>query len=266
LSSIVNSVKRFVMGLVLLVALAAGTLFLFSTFVLEPINLSEIATQSIKIILIISFWVTILIFINRSKPLTTKHLGEQTSTILQFFMGGIAVLVMLFAILNVLNVPPQTLITGAGFASITIGLIVSTFVGGILAGALVFFTHKFRVGDLVMVNNLPGKVTEINALVTRIRTEIGNVTVPNNAISSGAIIITRIHQHAENSDIRLPYLLGDRIATTYMGGGEGTVKKLTPIRTVVLLDTGRELTFLNSSVLIGSIAVAKITCDKSSET
>ncbi len=246
------------MGLVLLIALGAGTVFLFSTFILEPINLSEIANQAIKIALIIGFWLTILVFINRSRPPIAKHLGEQTSIILQYFMGTIAILVMVFAVLDILKVSPQALITGAGFASITIGLIVSTFIGGILAGALVFFTHKFRVGDSVIINNVPGKITELTALVTRIRTDVGHLTIPNNAISSGAVIITHIHQHQETSNIRLPYSLGDRVVTTYMQG-EGTVKELTPLRTVILLDSGRELTFQNNSVFLGSVAVARIT-------
>jgi small-conductance mechanosensitive channel len=258
LPSIINSVKRFIMGIVLLVALAAGTLFLISNFILEPINLSDITNQAIEIALIVGFWLTILIFINRSKPPIAKHLGEQTSTIIQYFMGAIAILVMVFAVLNVLKVSPQTLITGAGFASIIIGLIISTFVGSILAGALVFFTHKLRVSDSVIVNNMPGKITELTALVTRIRTEVGQVTIPNNAISSGAVTITHIHQHAETSDTKLPYTLGDRVVTTYMQG-EGTVKELTPLRTVILMDSGRELTFLNSSVFAGSVAAAKIT-------
>ena len=62
----------------------------------------------------------------------------------------------MFAVLGALDVSPQSLLTGAGFASITIGLIISTFVGSLLAGALVFTTHKLRVGDTVIVNNVPG--------------------------------------------------------------------------------------------------------------
>jgi small-conductance mechanosensitive channel len=105
---------------------------------------------------------------------------------------------------------------------------------------------------------MPGKVTEITALVTRIRTEVGQITIPNNAISSGAAVITRINSPQEKFDTKIPYSEGDRIVTTYMSGGEGTVKEVTPLRTVILLDTGMEITFLNSTVFAGSIAVAKI--------
>ncbi len=266
--SVLNSVKRVFMGLMLLIATAAGAMFLFNTFILEPISLSQLANQLIQISIIVGFWLTILIFINRSKPPIAKHLGEETSTIVQYFMGGIAVLVMVFAVLNVLNVPPDAIITGAGFASITLSLLISTFVGGILAGALVFFTHKFRVGDAVIVNNMPGKITEITALVTRIQTEVGQLTIPNNAISSGAVVITRLHQtqNQEVSNIRLPYQQGDRVTTTYLSGGEGTVTGVTPLRTVILMDSGKELTFLNSMVFAGSVAVAKVSAKKPAST
>ncbi len=256
--NIFNSVKRVAIGLVLLIATAAGALFLFNTFVLEPIDISQLASQIIRITIIAGFWLTILVFINRSKPPIAKHLGEEASTIVQYFMSAIAVLVMLFAVLNVLNVPPEALITGAGFASITIGLLISTFVGGILAGALVFFTHKFRVGDAVLVNNMPGNVVEISALVTRIRTEVGLLTIPNNAISSGAAVITRLHQGQETPNVRLPYQQGDRVITTFMAAGEGTVIEVSPLRTVILTDSGKELTFLNSMVFAGSLAIAKV--------
>jgi small-conductance mechanosensitive channel len=40
---------------------------------------------------------------------------------------------------------------------------------------------------------------------------------------------------------------------------EGTVTQLTALRTIIQLDTGREITLLNSSVMSGAVAVAKIT-------
>ena len=38
-----------------------------------------------------------------------------------------------------------------------------------------------------------------------------------------------------------------------------TIKELTPFHTIVLLDSGKEITFLNNSVLSGAVAIAKIT-------
>ena len=236
--------------------MAAGTLLIYDLFVQTPINLPDFLDNSIRITIIVGFWLTILVLISRSKHTITKHLGDQLTTIIQVLIASIAVLVMVFAILNVLGVSPQSLLTGAGIASITIGLIVSTFVGSILSGALVFASHKFRVGDEIIFNNIPGRIVELTAIATRVKTDIGTVAIPNSSIASGAVIITKIESLQTISHSRPPYSKGDRIVTTYMQG-EGTVVELTALYTQIVLDSGIELTFLNSSVLSGSIAIAK---------
>jgi hypothetical protein len=40
---------------------------------------------------------------------------------------------------------------------------------------------------------------------------------------------------------------------------QGIVKEVTLLQTVVLLDSGKEITFLNNIVLSGSVSIAKIT-------
>jgi small-conductance mechanosensitive channel len=257
-AKIVTSIKRLVAVFASLIGLAIITILLYSLFIAGSVNQQDFVSQTIEVAIAIGFGSTILVFIRRTKPIMARHIGEQPTTILQIFMATIAVLFMVFAVLNTLGASPESLLTGAGFASITIGLIISTFVGGILAGALVFATHKLRVGDTVLINNIPGTVIELTALVTRIRTDIGVTTIPNSAISSGTIIVTKLQKYDAATQRRLPYLAGDRVVTTYMLG-EGTVKELTSLRTVILLDSGRELVFLNSSILSGTIGVAKIT-------
>jgi len=82
------------------------------------------------------------LFVHHSKHLIDRYVGVHASGILQFFMIAIAVLAMIFALLSAFGVSPQSLLTGAGIISVATGLIVSTFVGGILSGALVFTMHK----------------------------------------------------------------------------------------------------------------------------
>jgi small-conductance mechanosensitive channel len=109
-----------------------------------------------------------------------------------------------------------------------------------------------------MVNNVPGKVEEITAMVTRIRNDVGGlIVIPNTAIVQGGVIVTTFPAETVMRH-RLPYSLGDRVYTTYLNQ-EGVVKELTPFYTRIQLDSGNELTFLNSSVLTGLVAVAKIT-------
>jgi small-conductance mechanosensitive channel len=40
---------------------------------------------------------------------------------------------------------------------------------------------------------------------------------------------------------------------------QGTVKEITAFYTAILLDSGKEITFLNNSILSGGVIVARIT-------
>lgn len=240
-----------------MIIIGFGTVYLFDLLVATPINLFVFSRESLRIIIIISFWLVTLLFIRHAKSFMTTRIGAPATTILQFLLGAIAVLVMCFGVLHTLGVSAESLLAGAGIASITIGLVISTFLGSILSGIFVFTTHNFRVGDEVLVNNIPGKIVEMTPIVTKIRTEVGQMSIPNSAIASGAVIIVAVHKHESKSLSRLPYALGDKVISTYMNE-EGVVKELTPLHTVIKLKSGKELTFLNNSVLSGAVAIAKI--------
>jgi len=257
---IFDSLKKLVFFLVFIIVLSIITLALFDLFVAAPINLPLFIRQVFSIIIIFAFGLTAIIVVSRRiKPLITPRIGNHAATIIQFAMLAIAVLAIIFGVLNSVGVSPQTLLTSAGIISLTVGLVISTFVGSTLSGALVFATYKFEVGDDVMVNNVPGKVTEMTMLITRIQTDVGQISIPNSAISSGVVIITAVRKFEEPlKGGRLHYAVGDRVVTSYMNE-QGTVKELTPLQTIVQLDSGKEITFLNNSVLSGTVPIAKIT-------
>ncbi len=119
------------------------------------------------------FWLAAAVIIRRFKPIVAQRMGDQAATIVQYVMLAIATLILMFGISAFINVSATALLAGAGIISITLGLIISTFVGSILSGFLVFTNYKYKVGDNVMVNNIPGKVTEMTALIMRIQTDVG---------------------------------------------------------------------------------------------
>jgi small-conductance mechanosensitive channel len=258
LAGLVDSFKKFAIFLTFLTVLSISIVYLFDQFVATPVNVFAFSRETFRIVLIVGFWLIILLFIQRTKPFMTARIGAQATTILQFSMGAVALLVMSFGVLHTLGVSPESLLAGAGIATITLGLIISTFIGGVLSGALVFTTHSFRVGDDVLINNVPGRIVDMTALVTKITTDVGQMSIPNSAIASGAVIMVAIHKRESKFLSRLPYAIGDRVVSTYMNE-EGVVKEVTPLHTVIMLDSGKELTYLNNSVLSGAVAVAKLT-------
>jgi small-conductance mechanosensitive channel len=257
LLGVVSSLKRFVVILVLLVIISLSSVLVFE-FINAQVQLSTLVAQTFRILIVLFFGSIILLFITRSKSVIAKHVGPHPATVFQFFMILIVGIVMIFAFLHIFQVSPETLLISGGIVSIVMGLVISTFVGNILSGTLVLMTNPYRVGATVVVNNIPGRVEEITAMVTRIRNDIGGVMViPNSAIMQGGIIVTRIPHLKDSPPNRLPYSVGDRVYTTYMNA-EGVVKELTPFHTKILLDSGKELIFLNTSIFMGTIAVARI--------
>jgi small-conductance mechanosensitive channel len=258
LQDFMSSIRRFILIVVLLAIVAFGLVLSFDELIATRTQLTTQISQTLRTLIVVVFSLIIVLFIRRSKPLMSKHVGVHLATVFQFFMILVVGIVTVFASLDIFQVSPTTLLVGGGIASIVIGLVISTFVGNILAGTLVLMTRPFDVGDTIMVNNVPGRVEEISAMVTRIRNDIGGViVVPNTAIVQGGVIITTFPASEAVTQGRLPYSLGDRIYTTYLGQ-EGVVEELTSFHTKILLDSGKELTFLNSSVLTGNVAVAKI--------
>ncbi len=258
MAGIIDSLKKLAVFLIFLTILAIGTVVVFDLFVAQPINLPALFRQTGDLVIVLAFSLAVIFFLRRIKPLLAPHMGLQASTILQFVLLVIAIVVMLFVVLDIFGVPFSTLLTSAGIISITIGLVISTFVGGLLSGALVFTTYQFKVGEDVMVNNMPGKVTDMTALVMRIRTDVGQITIPNSAIASGGVIITSVRKLEAAMESRMHFALGDRVVTAYRNE-EGIVKEITAFHTTILLDSGREITFLNNSILSGAVVVARIT-------
>jgi len=258
LTEFVNSLEKFGLILVLLLVATLMTAFIFDQLVASPIGLTALLSQTIKTLIVLGFGSIIILFIRRSRHLMARHVGVHPATVFQFFMILIASTVIIFALLHIFQVPSTTLLISGGIVSIVMGLVISTFVGNILAGTLVLLTHPFRVGDLVSINNVPGRIEEITSMVTKVRNDLGGqIIIPNSAIVQGGVIVTTFAGHKTVLPTRLPYALGDRVYTTYMNQ-EGVVSELTPFQTKILLDSGKELTFLNSSVLTGSVAVARV--------
>lgn len=254
----IRSFQRLVTYLVLTLILTIVILFLFHEFVAGPISLSKLIEQAVQIIVVLAALSFVVIIIRRFKPLLSERVGIQITVIVQAILLIIAVIVTVFGVFGILKFSVTDLLASAGILSITIGLVVSTFVGGLLSGLMVFTTYQFKEGERVIVNNIPGRVLEMTALVMRIQTDVGQITVPNSAIASGSVIITALGRLEPLTEGRLLYKVGDRVITPFMNE-QGIVKEVTTVRTIISLDSGKEITFLNSNILSGGVIMAKVT-------
>jgi len=126
----------------------------------EQVGLTGLFHQTGNALIVVVFGSVTILFIRRSRRLLSRHVGVHPATVFQFFMILAVRIVMIFAFLHIFQVSPSNLLISGGIVSIVVGLVISTFVGNILAGTLVLMTHPFKVGDTVLVNNIPGRVEE----------------------------------------------------------------------------------------------------------
>jgi small-conductance mechanosensitive channel len=258
MARVIPSLQRLFFYLATTLLLTIVILSVFHRLIAEPLSLSQLFEQAVIVLIGIMAWSAAILIIRHFRPYVAQRMGDQASTIVQYVMLAIATLILLFFLLSIINVSATELLTGAGIISITAGLVISTFVGSILSGFLVFTNYKYRVGDNVMINNIPGKITEMSALVMRIQTDVGQITIPNSAIASGGVIITIIRDAEILKETRLHFKLGDRVISPYLNE-QGIIKQITPYNTVIQLDSGKEITYLNNSILSGAVVMARIT-------
>ncbi|MFC5133387.1 MULTISPECIES: mechanosensitive ion channel family protein [Haloferacaceae] len=82
-----------------------------------------------------------------------------------------------------------SLLVGAGFLGIVVGMAARQTLGAALAGFVLMFSRPFEVGDWVSIGEYEGTVTEISIINTRLRSFDGEVvTLPNDEVRAGAVV------------------------------------------------------------------------------
>lgn len=111
------------------------------------------------------------------------------------FIGNVLmvffVLIGLFLLLNELNLNRVMtgLLAGAGFISIIIGIAFKDIGENFLAGVILAFSRPFAIGDLLQVENITGRVLQLNLRNTHLRTVEGrDVFVPNSMLVNRVLI------------------------------------------------------------------------------
>ncbi len=240
---VLSIVRRYVVAVFALVVITWSGLFLLDEVTSLPASVGPNAVTAVHVGVILTAMVVVVLIIRRLRSTLGTFMGSHVSAMITFFMVLVTVIAASLAVLSALHVPTDTLLLGGGILSVVIGLVVSTLFGNIISGALMLTTFPFRIGDSVLVNNIPGRIEEITTLYTKISNNSGSDTIiPNNAIVSGAVSISHLPTDARAISNRLHYSVGDRIYTSYIGG-EGTVTEITPYSTQVMLDSGGRLLY-----------------------
>ncbi|MBD3627157.1 mechanosensitive ion channel family protein [Cyclobacterium sp.] len=154
--------------------------------------------RQLLIALLIGFAV-LLFFIYLSrwiKKIVRSRLNKRTedSLLAAFIAGSIRLIIMLFGITLVLRFLGLTgavsgLLAGAGITAFIIGFALKDIGENFLAGILLAFKRPFKVGDIVEITGISGKILALNLRDTQIKTPDGkDVFLPNASIIKSPLI------------------------------------------------------------------------------
>jgi small-conductance mechanosensitive channel len=113
-----------------------------------------------------------------------EHEREIVYRLTQVTLYTLAVLVVIGLFTNDLG----SLLVGAGFLGIVVGMAARQTLGAVLAGFVLMFSRPFEIGDWVEIGDREGIVTDITIVSTRIQTFDGEyVMLPNDEVSGQPI-------------------------------------------------------------------------------
>ncbi|RAU40725.1 MULTISPECIES: mechanosensitive ion channel family protein [unclassified Pseudomonas] len=128
--------------------------------------------------------------------------------LLQDVMGAIIFLVAGVAAAGyVLDLPVKGLLATSGAVAIILGLAVQSTLGDVFSGIVLNATKPFRVDDWIRVDDIEGKVIEIDWRSTHLLTSEGSMAVIPNAMAAKTRIVNFSrpdHFHAISLNIELP--------------------------------------------------------------
>lgn len=115
---------------------------------------------------------------------------EQTAALFLARVAQTAMqIVLLLAVVQLLGVPMTSMLAVLGAAGLAIGLALKDSLSNIASGVMLVALRPFRVGDIVTINGVSGKVELINIFQTRLRgADNQTVTLPNALITGDSIV------------------------------------------------------------------------------
>ncbi len=104
---------------------------------------------------------------------------------------------------EVLNINLSSILTSSAIITGVVGLSMQDTIGSLISGLLIQIEKPFSIGEWIKVNNLEGRVVEINWRYTKIQTiNFDYIFIPNNSISRDTLInysrpISRIYRYID---------------------------------------------------------------------
>jgi len=153
--------------------------------------ISMIPNMAVTLLLLIIF----LVLANLGSKLFTKLFSKASDNkalapIFSTLIYGVILSIGLFIMLGVLGLDKAltSLLAGIGVIGLALGFAFQDIAANFISGVILAFRRPFKIGDIIEIKDIMGKVTRINLRVTVIETFQGQeVYIPNSDVLQGAI-------------------------------------------------------------------------------
>lgn len=165
---------------------------------MEPLNilygqLRDIARDTIEllpqiavalVVLILGWIVYRLVLWVLASTLSRSKMRQSLKELINLFAGIVVwtLTIMVAAVIVFPNLTPASILAGLGIGSVAIGFAFKDVFENFLAGVIILFRKKMRIGDHIECEGIEGKVTQIAVRESHIRQTDGQLVIVPNAM------------------------------------------------------------------------------------
>src|SRR5437588_6320103 len=167
------------------------------------------------IIVAVVMLVTVVVARLADRRIARRDLPPEAITRYRVVRRSVTTAIIFVGLLSVLLVMPQVravaggLLASSAVLGIVVGFASQRTLGNFVAGLLIAFTQPLRLGDEVVVEDIPGVVEEIGLIYTFVRTENGDrLVIPNEKLASDTIRNSTIRSREKVAEISIQVPLG----------------------------------------------------------
>ncbi|WP_247716881.1 mechanosensitive ion channel family protein [Gymnodinialimonas ceratoperidinii] len=119
-----------------------------------------------------------------AKSLSHSSMRQSLKELINLFTGIVVwtLTIMIAAVIVFPNLTPTSILAGLGIGSVAIGFAFKDVFENFLAGVIILFRKKMRIGDHIECEGIEGKVTQIAVRESHIRQTDGQLVIVPNAM------------------------------------------------------------------------------------
>ena len=153
------------------------------------------------IILFLGFLLSKITVRLMTKGMKKSNLEPTARSFIRSIIQTVLYILVVIMALSALKVPMTSIIATISAAGVAIALALQSSLSNVAGGFLLMFSHPFRCGDFVEINNVTGTVKEITILYTKLLTTDNKAVIIPNGTAANATIINYTQEEYRRLDL-----------------------------------------------------------------